>query len=78
VSTSSSPQIGFGYADGTSNHTRRTAITYPNGRVLRHEYSSGADDVLSRPSFLADDASGSVGTHLAQFDLSDATAIIRG
>ena len=34
---------------------------------MRYEYNSGADDNLSRISFLADDASGSVGTHLAEY-----------
>lgn len=67
VNTSTSPKVTYTYTDGADNHARRTGMTYPNGRILRYEYSSGADDVLSRPSFLADDSSGSIGTHLAEY-----------
>ncbi len=42
------PQVQYGYANGTANTTRRTSITYPNGRVLNLDYASGEDDALSR------------------------------
>ncbi|MEX2119699.1 MAG: hypothetical protein WD847_08900 [Pirellulales bacterium] len=67
VSVSTTPKVQYAYADGSANHVRRTSMTYPNGRILRYEYSSGADDNLGRVSFLADDAAGAVGTHLAEY-----------
>jgi hypothetical protein len=67
VNTSTTPKVQYAYADGSANYTRLTKLTYPNGRILRYEYNSGADANLSRVSFLADDASGSVGTHLAEY-----------
>ena len=67
VNTSTTPKVQYDYANGSANHTRLTKITCPNGRILRYEYNSGADANLSRVSFLADDNSGSVGTHLAEY-----------
>jgi RHS repeat-associated protein len=67
VNTPTSPKVQYAYANGASNHVRREKVTYPNGRILRYEYNSGADSNLSRVSFLADDSSGSVGTHLAEY-----------
>lgn len=67
VSTGTSPQVQYAHASGSANHIRSTSMTYPNGRIVRYEYSSGADDNLSRFSYLADDSSGSVGTHLAEY-----------
>lgn len=67
VNTSTSPKVQYTYANGAGNHVRREKITYPNGRILRYEYASGADANLSRVSFLADDNNGSVDTHLAEY-----------
>ena len=61
------PKVGYAYTDGSSGHVRPTQLVYPNGRILRYEYSSGTDDALNRISFLADDDSGAVGTHLAEY-----------
>ena len=67
VNTGTSPKVQYAYANGSANHVRPVSVTYPNGRIVRFEYNSGADDSLSRLSYLADDASGSVGTHLAEY-----------
>ncbi len=67
VNTSTSPNVQYAYADGSANHVRPVSVTYPGGRIVRYEYDSGDDDALSRISYLADDASGSVGTHLAEY-----------
>jgi RHS repeat-associated protein len=67
VNLSTSPRVGYTYSDGTAGHVRRTRMVYPNGRVLRYEYRPGADEQLNRVSFLADDASGTVGTHLVEY-----------
>jgi RHS repeat-associated protein len=77
VNISASPQVAYAYADGSDNHVRRTSIAYPNGRVLRYEYSTGDDDVLGRLSFLADDSSGNVGTHLAEYTYLGLSAAAR-
>jgi RHS repeat-associated protein len=40
------PQVNYSYADGSTNTVRRTAVTYPNGRVLNTVYgvaNSAAD-----------------------------------
>ncbi len=66
VNIGSSPKVQYSFANGSSNHIRPAKMTYPNGRILRYEYDSG-DNELSRPSYLADDNSGSVGTHLAEY-----------
>jgi hypothetical protein len=34
------PQVGYSYANGISNTVRRTAVTYPNGRVLNTVYGT--------------------------------------
>src|SRR5262245_18030799 len=67
VNVSTSPKVQYAYASGSANHIRREKTTNPNGRVTHIGFSSGADDNLSRPSFLADDSSGSPGTHLADY-----------
>jgi RHS repeat-associated protein len=67
VNLSTSPRVGYTYSDGTAGHVRRTRMVYPNGRVLRYEYRPGADEQLNRVSFLADDAGGTVGTHLVEY-----------
>ncbi len=61
------PKVAYTYTDGSSSHIRPTQLVYPNGRLLRYEYSSGTDDALNRVSLLADDASGAIGTHLAEY-----------
>ncbi len=67
VNTGTTPKVAYTYANGSANHVRRTKITYPNGRFLHIGYNSGADESLGRVSFLADDSSGSPGTHLAEY-----------
>jgi RHS repeat-associated protein len=70
VNTSTSTKVQYAYTETTSgavNNSRLTSMTYPNGRILRYEYSSGLDSDISRLSFLADDSSGSVGTHLEEY-----------
>ena len=50
----SPPPVNYGYANGTANTTRRTSMTYPNGRVLNIDYATGTeDDTLSRVTDLA-------------------------
>lgn len=69
VNTGSTPKVQYAYTEMASgaNHSRLKSMTYPNGRVLRYEYTSGLDSDISRISYLADDASGSVGTHLEEY-----------
>jgi len=67
VNTGTTPKVAYTYANGSANHIRRTKITYPNGRFLHVGYNTGDDANLSRVSFLADDSSGSPGTHLAEY-----------
>jgi hypothetical protein len=76
VNTSTTPKVCYDYADGSANHTRRTKIAYPNGRVLHCGYDSGAagaDDCLSRMGYLADDNQGNPGQHLAVYAYFAAT-----
>ncbi|MCE9554457.1 MAG: autotransporter-associated beta strand repeat-containing protein [Planctomycetes bacterium] len=70
VNTTTSPVVQYAYSEmtGGANHSRATSMTYPDGRIVRYEYATGLDDYISRLSFLADDNSGSVGTHLEEFD----------
>jgi RHS repeat-associated protein len=56
VNTSTSPKVQYAYANGASNHVRKTSITYPNGRVITYDYGTGGgnDDLLSRVSSIKD------------------------
>ncbi|MEO8495591.1 MAG: RHS repeat-associated core domain-containing protein, partial [Planctomycetota bacterium] len=58
VNTSTSPKIQYSYADGSSNQTRLTSVTYPGGREIDVDYgtSGGIDDSLSRVQQLIDGA----------------------
>jgi hypothetical protein len=67
VNTGTTPKVNYAYADGSSNHIRRTKITYPNGRLLHLGYNTGDDANLGRVSFLSDDSGGSPGPHLAEY-----------
>jgi YD repeat-containing protein len=46
---SSSPNVQYGYANGSANHIRPTSLTYPDGRVVDFSYGSAgsASDILS-------------------------------
>ena len=57
VDTSTSANVQYQYADGSSNTVRPTALVYPNGRLLNYSYgaSRGMDDALSRIASLIDD-----------------------
>jgi len=52
VSTSTSPKVQIGYADGSNNTVRPISLTYPNGNKLDINYGTGANDKLSRPESL--------------------------
>ena len=67
VNTSTTPKVGYAYADGSANTVRRTALTYPNGRVISLGYgaSGGMNDALSRLDTIADAGPG--GNTLANF-----------
>ena len=73
VNISTSPKVQYAFdetAGGSGELTkglRPVSVTYPNGRKLRYEYRSGHDDRLGRISYLADDAGGGIGTHLAEY-----------
>ncbi len=78
VNTSTTPKVQYAYTEmaGGANHSRQTSVTYPNGRIVRTEYTSGLDDSISRPSFLADDNAGSVGTHLEEYSYLGLSTIV--
>ena len=48
VSTETSLNVQYSYADGSGNTIRLTGITYPNQRQISLVYHLPADDVLSR------------------------------
>jgi RHS repeat-associated protein len=56
VNTSTTPNVQYTYSEmaGGANHSRLTSITYPNGKVLTYNYSSGLNDSISRLSSLSD------------------------
>ena len=56
VNTSTTPKVGYAYADGSANTVRRTALTYPNGRVISLDYgaSGSISDALSRLDSIVD------------------------
>jgi RHS repeat-associated protein len=54
VVTSTTPQVGYSYADGSANTVRRTSTIYPNGQALNVQYgaANSADDHLNRVTAL--------------------------
>jgi RHS repeat-associated protein len=52
VADTSPPSVGYSYS--ASNGDRLTGITYPSGRTVNYNYSSGLDSVLSRISSITD------------------------
>ena len=57
VNTSTSPKVQYAYSfapSGSTNHSRLTSITYPNGRVITYNYSTGLNDNISRLSSITD------------------------
>jgi len=56
VNTSTTPKVGYAYADGTDNTIRLETITYPNARALNYAYgtSGSVDDLLSRVTGIGD------------------------
>ena len=71
----SSAETQYARANGADNHARLNTVTYPNGRVLHHEYSSGNDSDLSRVSYLSE-TNGS-GTRYAAYTYLGAGRIVR-
>lgn len=69
VDTGTSATVEYAYSEmaSSTNHSRPTSMKYPDGRILRYEYADGLDDRISRLSYLADDNSSSVGTHLEEY-----------
>src|SRR5262249_12421308 len=56
VDTSTTPKVQYAYSEmaGGANHSRLVSMTYPNGRVLNFNYSSGLNDSISRLSSISD------------------------
>jgi hypothetical protein len=54
VNTSTTPNVRYGYADGSENTVRPTSLTYPDGRVLTYSYSGAANDRASRVDAIQD------------------------
>src|SRR5262249_40206904 len=54
VNTGTTPKVQYAYVEmaGGANKSRPTSLTYPNGRVLNYNYSSGLDSNISRLSSL--------------------------
>lgn len=70
VNTSTTPSVQYGYSfagSGSTNHSRLTSITYPNGRVLDYNYATGLADTISRLSSISETVS-SVTTTLESYD----------
>jgi YD repeat-containing protein len=74
----STPSVGYSYADGSSGTIRPTALSYPDGRVLSYDYTSGSDSGLdharNRVRYLDD---GLGGPALAEYSYLGAGTIVR-
>ncbi|WP_237722460.1 RHS repeat-associated core domain-containing protein [Singulisphaera acidiphila] len=70
-----SPNVRYGYADGSSNTIRPTSLTYPDGRVLTFDYGTagGTSDAASRIASLIDDDGI---THLADYSYLGAVTVV--
>src|SRR5262249_53930134 len=60
VNVATSAWVGYTYsfdpAAGGANHSPRTYLTHPNGRLLGSSYATGLDDTLSRLTSIVDGA----------------------
>ncbi|MFL5246024.1 MAG: RHS repeat-associated core domain-containing protein [Gemmataceae bacterium] len=74
VVTGATPSVQYGYSlmSGGANHSRLTSITYPNGKVLTYNYSTGLNDSISRLSSLSD----TTGT-LESYDYLGQSTVVR-
>jgi len=56
VNTATTPKVQYAWSEMPSgaNHSRLTSVTYPDGYVLTHNYSSGLNSGISRLSSLSD------------------------
>jgi hypothetical protein len=65
VNVSTTPKVQYGYASGSANTVRPTALSYPNGRALTYAYgtSGGISDRSSRIASIIDDDN----THLCDY-----------
>src|SRR5205823_3189891 len=57
VNTSTTPSVQYAYSfapSGSTNHSRLTSITYPNGRVVTYNYATGLANTISRLSSIID------------------------
>lgn len=50
VNTSTTPSVGYTYADGTTNTIRSTGLVYPNGRELTYAYGDTGSFVGQAPA----------------------------
>ena len=51
-----SPRVQYAYSfapSGTTNHSRPTSMTYPDGKVINDTYTAGLDATISRLSLLS-------------------------
>jgi hypothetical protein len=74
VSIPITPKVQYAYnftSGGTMNNSRLTTLTYPNGRALTYDYSSGINDAISRLSSITD------GVTLESYDYLGAGTVVR-
>ena len=57
VDLGTTPEVAYGYSDGSDNTTRQQTLTYPSGRVLYRDYGASGSmaDAMSRVDALVDD-----------------------
>jgi RHS repeat-associated protein len=75
VNTSTTPKVQYSYSfapSGSTNHSRLATITYPNGRALTYNYSSGLNSDISRLSSITDGA-----TTLESYDYLGLGTVVR-
>jgi RHS repeat-associated protein len=75
VNTSTTPKVQYSYSfapSGSTNHSRLATMTYPNGRVLTYNYSSGLNSDISRLSSITDGA-----TTLESYDYLGLGTVVR-
>src|SRR5262249_42013359 len=75
VNTSTTPSVQYAYSflpAGSTNHSRLTSITYPNGRVITSHAAPGLADNISRLSEIKDG-----NTTLEAFDYLGACTVVR-
>ncbi len=75
VNTGTTPNVQYAYSfapSGSTNHSRLTTLTYPNGRALTYNYATGLGENISRLTSITDG-----GTTLESYEYLGTSIVVK-